>query len=122
MAGRGKGWGAFLFWRRRRESHATTPHPARFARHPPRRSLRSRGEGRNEMTMAQTNPLPARAPAPARLSLARLTQLPPAVVRPAYDLARVDCGILHLGIGAFHRAHQAYYTDTALADGGGDGW
>src|ERR1043166_5607496 len=25
-----------------------TPHPARFARHPPRRSLRSRGEGRSE--------------------------------------------------------------------------
>ena len=66
---------------------------------------------------AQTNPLPAHAPAPARLSLARLAQLPPAVARPAYDVARVACGILHLGIGAFHRAHQAYYTDTALTGG-----
>jgi fructuronate reductase len=73
------------------------------------------------MTMAQTNPLPARAPVPARLSLARLGELPPAAARPAYDVANVACGILHLGIGAFHRAHQAYYTDAALAHGDG-GW
>src|ERR1700719_3908448 len=68
----------------------------------------------------QTNALPSRAPAPARLSLARLAQLPAAVARPAYDVASVRCGILHLGIGAFHRAHQAYYTDTALAGGDKD--
>ncbi len=29
-------------------------------------------------------------------------------------------GILHLGIGAFHRAHQAWYTDAAIAADGGD--
>ena len=29
-------------------------------------------------------------------------------------------GIVHLGIGAFHRAHQAVYTDTALALEGGN--
>jgi fructuronate reductase len=69
----------------------------------------------------QPNPLPSRAPAPARLSLARLGQLPSAVARPGYDVASVRCGILHLGIGAFHRAHQAYYTDTALA-GGDNHW
>ncbi|HXW27130.1 MAG TPA: mannitol dehydrogenase family protein, partial [Xanthobacteraceae bacterium] len=67
--------------------------------------------------MAQTNPLPARTSTPARLSLARLTELPRAVARPGYDPAQVTCGILHLGTGAFHRAHQAFYTDTALADG-----
>jgi fructuronate reductase len=66
---------------------------------------------------AQTNPLPARAAVPTRLSLASLARLPSAIERPAYDVAQVACGILHLGIGAFHRAHQAYYTDTALADG-----
>jgi fructuronate reductase len=63
----------------------------------------------------QTNRAPTSA---ARLSLAQLPRLPPAVARPAYDVGRVGCGILHLGIGAFHRAHQAFYTDTALADGG----
>lgn len=29
-------------------------------------------------------------------------------------------GILHLGLGSFHRAHQAVYTDTALDAAGGD--
>jgi fructuronate reductase len=50
-----------------------------------------------------------------RLSLAALTSLPAAVARPAYDPADVTVGILHLGLGAFHRAHQAVYTDDVLA-------
>lgn len=29
-------------------------------------------------------------------------------------------GIVHLGLGAFHRAHQAVYTDAAIAVSGGD--
>ena len=49
------------------------------------------------------------------LALRELSRLPPAVVRPAYDPARVTVGILHLGLGAFHRAHQAVYTDDILA-------
>lgn len=49
-----------------------------------------------------------------RLSLATLAQLPSAVVTPAYDPAKVPVGILHLGLGAFHRAHQAVYTDDIL--------
>ncbi|HEY5310702.1 MAG TPA: mannitol dehydrogenase family protein, partial [Casimicrobiaceae bacterium] len=49
------------------------------------------------------------------LSLRTLADLPPAVVRPAYDPACVSVGILHLGLGAFHRAHQAVYTDDTLA-------
>jgi fructuronate reductase len=49
-----------------------------------------------------------------RLSLATLDRVPPAVARPAYDPARVTVGILHLGLGAFHRAHQAVYTDDVL--------
>ena len=43
--------------------------------------------------------------------------MPAAVARPAYDPAGVTVGILHLGLGAFHRAHQAVYTDDVL---GGD--
>ena len=49
------------------------------------------------------------------LSLRTLTGLPAAVTRPAYAPATVDVGILHLGLGAFHRAHQAVYTDDILA-------
>lgn len=33
---------------------------------------------------------------------------------PEYDRASVTAGILHLGIGAFHRAHQAVYMDDLL--------
>jgi len=51
----------------------------------------------------------------AQLSRATLTQLPAAVARPRYDLSSVRTGIVHLGLGAFHRAHQAVYTDAVLA-------
>ena len=50
-----------------------------------------------------------------RLSLRTMAGLPASVVRPGYDPARVTVGILHLGLGAFHRAHQAVYTDDILA-------
>jgi len=50
----------------------------------------------------------------SRLSLSTLARVPPAVARPAFDPARVQIGILHLGLGAFHRAHQAVYTDDIL--------
>jgi fructuronate reductase len=54
-----------------------------------------------------------------RLSLETLPAVAPAVARPAYDAARLGCGIVHLGVGAFHRAHQALYTDAAIAVAGG---
>ena len=34
-----------------------------------------------------------------------------------YDPALADIGIVHLGVGAFHRAHMADYTDAVLAKG-----
>ena len=52
-----------------------------------------------------------------RLSNATLGQLPPSVRRPGYDRAQVAPGIVHLGIGAFHRAHQAMVIDDLLASG-----
>jgi fructuronate reductase len=36
---------------------------------------------------------------------------------PRYDRAQVTPGIVHLGVGAFHRAHQAVYVDDCLAAG-----
>ena len=48
------------------------------------------------------------------LSREALGSLPLWVARPAYDLARIATGIVHLGLGAFHRAHLAVYTDTVL--------
>ena len=54
-----------------------------------------------------------------RLSRDVLAQLAPSVHRPDYDRDAKACGIVHVGIGAFHRAHQAVYTDDAM--NGGDG-
>jgi fructuronate reductase len=51
----------------------------------------------------------------ARLSRATLAALPPAVRRPCYDFERVEPGIVHLGPGAFHRVHQAWYAEQWLA-------
>lgn len=56
-----------------------------------------------------------------RLSLSTLDRLPRDVRRPAYDLAAVTVGVVHLGVGAFHRAHQAVYLDDCLARGA-TGW
>jgi fructuronate reductase len=53
--------------------------------------------------------------ASSRLGEATLDALPASVVRPRYDRARTRIGIVHLGPGAFHRAHQAVYIDDVLA-------
>jgi len=52
-----------------------------------------------------------------RLGRSNLDRLPPAIRRPAYDRSRVTPGIVHLGLGAFHRAHQAVVIDDCLATG-----
>ena len=55
-----------------------------------------------------------------RLSNASLNRLPRHIRRPGYDRTRVKPGIVHLGIGAFHRAHQAVVIDDLLASGATD--
>jgi len=49
-----------------------------------------------------------------------LGSLNPEVRRPDYDRSAHGVGVLHLGVGAFHRAHQAVYLDDVLARAGGD--
>jgi fructuronate reductase len=49
------------------------------------------------------------------LSAATLKSPPAGLAVPAYDRTRVTPGIVHLGIGAFHRAHMAVYLDELLA-------
>lgn len=39
----------------------------------------------------------------------------PDVALPSYDRAAITCGIVHFGVGGFHRAHQAMYVDRLLA-------
>lgn len=55
-----------------------------------------------------------------RLSETALDMLAVNVIRPVYDRQTQKCGIVHFGIGAFHRAHQAVYTDDAMNAGDRD--
>lgn len=52
--------------------------------------------------------------------LASLDDIAPDIHRPKYGPSRLATGIVHLGVGAFHRAHQAVYTDDAISAEGGD--
>ena len=56
-----------------------------------------------------------------RFSTATLDRLAPGVERYTYDREAQAVGIVHFGIGAFHRAHQAWYTDRAM-DAGDRDW
>ncbi len=52
-----------------------------------------------------------------RLSNQSIARLPDEVGRPGYDRDAVRAGVVHLGIGAFHRAHQAALFEAALRAG-----
>ena len=52
-----------------------------------------------------------------RLNDAALSGLPAEVAVLGYDRAQVKTGVVHLGIGAFHRAHQAVVFDDAIKGG-----
>ncbi|WP_308993923.1 mannitol dehydrogenase family protein [Mariniflexile litorale] len=41
---------------------------------------------------------------------------------PTYDRTNVKAGILHIGIGGFHRAHEAFYTDELLNKNSNSNW
>jgi len=41
---------------------------------------------------------------------------------PSYDRSRVTVGIVHFGVGGFHRAHQAMYIDQLMEQGKAPDW
>ncbi len=51
---------------------------------------------------------------PIQLSRANLTRLQPPVQVPRFDVSRIAPGIVHLGLGGFHRAHMARYTHDLM--------
>lgn len=55
-----------------------------------------------------------------RLNQSVLDKLPVLVVKPTYNRESLLPGIVHLGVGAFHRAHQAFFTEAVLNKCGGD--
>ena len=80
----------------------------------PRTPARSTCSTRRPATASRADRRARRRRVPPRLTPAHLDRLPGEVARPRYDRARLPVGIVHLGLGAFHRAHQALYTEDAL--------
>ncbi|WP_373356689.1 mannitol dehydrogenase family protein [Pseudoroseicyclus sp. CXY001] len=56
------------------------------------------------------------------LSLSNLDALPEGVRRPAYGRDALSAGILHFGVGNFHRAHQAMYLARLFDKGLSRDW
>ena len=56
----------------------------------------------------------------SRLSAQTLSGVHAGVKTPGYDRDVAGIGIVHIGPGAFHRAHQAVFTDLAMEISGGD--
>ena len=56
------------------------------------------------------------------LNAAVLADPPPGLAVPTYDRTALEVGIVHFGVGGFHRAHQAMYVDRLLGNGLGNDW
>jgi mannitol 2-dehydrogenase len=56
------------------------------------------------------------------LSPDNLAAIGESVPVPSYDRSAVTPGIVHLGVGGFHRAHQAMYLDRLMNDGKALDW
>ncbi|GGM11567.1 mannitol dehydrogenase family protein [Deinococcus aerophilus] len=57
-----------------------------------------------------------------KLTSSALNHLGPTVAVPAYDPATLTAGIVHFGVGGFHRSHEAMYLDRLLNSGQGQEW
>ncbi len=56
------------------------------------------------------------------LTAATLSDLPADVPGPTYDRRRLSTGIVHFGVGGFHRAHEAMYVDRLMNEGKALDW
>jgi mannitol 2-dehydrogenase len=52
-----------------------------------------------------------------KLTNATLPDLPDTILRPTYDRAALTPGIVHIGLGNFHRAHQSWYLHRLMQQG-----
>lgn len=57
-----------------------------------------------------------------KLSNSNLPRLPKTVATPSYNRTTVTAGIIHFGVGGFHRAHQAMYIDALMNQGKALNW
>jgi mannitol 2-dehydrogenase len=52
-----------------------------------------------------------------KLSNATLDQIPEGISAPTYDRGQLSAGIVHIGLGNFHRAHQSWYLHRLMQQG-----
>ncbi|WP_306127166.1 mannitol dehydrogenase family protein [Roseitalea sp. MMSF_3516] len=57
-----------------------------------------------------------------KLSNATLGELPVTVPVPTYDRSKLTAGIVHIGVGNFHRAHQSWYIHRLMQQGLAQDW
>ena len=57
-----------------------------------------------------------------KLSNTTLSDLPEGVCVPTYDRSKLTAGIIHVGLGNFHRAHQAWYLHRLMQQGKAHDW
>ncbi|WP_329244679.1 mannitol dehydrogenase family protein [Actinoallomurus sp. NBC_01490] len=57
-----------------------------------------------------------------KLTPANLSAIAARVPVPGYDRSKLRAGIVHLGVGGFHRAHQAMYLDALFRESGAGGF
>ncbi|MBU2979289.1 mannitol dehydrogenase family protein [Alteromonas sp. C1M14] len=56
------------------------------------------------------------------LSRDKLNQLPEHITVPGYPVEKVTAGIVHVGVGGFHRSHEAMYVDAIMEKTGDLSW
>ncbi|MEM7511412.1 MAG: mannitol dehydrogenase family protein [Bacteroidota bacterium] len=56
------------------------------------------------------------------LTQKNLKEIPVKLRKPAYNRKEVKTGIVHIGVGGFHRAHQAFYADELMEKSGNLDW
>ena len=59
---------------------------------------------------------------PTPLTQENLHLLDNRIARPSYDRSHVKAGIVHIGVGGFHRSHEAFYTDALMNESDASAW
>ena len=57
-----------------------------------------------------------------KLNDSALAEIPDGVTRPTYDRTTLKPGIVHIGLGNFHRAHQSWYLHRLMQQGEAHDW
>ncbi len=65
---------------------------------------------------------PSLSATPVKLGLDTLSELSSEVLRPTYNREKLTAGIIHIGLGNFHRAHQAWYLHRLMQLGLAQDW